>query len=102
MFWVSNYLWPGDTAKLDPAVGPEDAKPAAGSHARLPQVERLLELKVEPDRVVRTARPPVWLALDPPAGRNWEGIVALDALGFLLVTDAHPQTIFGFVPVALE
>jgi hypothetical protein len=102
VFWVSNYLWPGDTAKLDPAPGPEDIKPEAGSHTRLPQVERLVEMRVEADRVVRTARPPVWLALDPPAGRNWEGIARLDAMGFLLVSDAHPETIFGFVPMPLE
>lgn len=102
VFWVSNYLWPGDVRKLDPAPEPEFAIPAGGTHAQLPQVERLVALRVDGEGIVCAARPPIWLTLEAAAGRNWEGIARLDQRGFLLVTDAHPQTLFGFVPVHLE
>jgi len=43
--------------------------------------------------------PPIQLELiDDDHSRNWEGVVRLDGIGFLLMTDTHPETILGFVP----
>ncbi|MGR8935939.1 MAG: hypothetical protein ACU837_16395 [Gammaproteobacteria bacterium] len=99
-FWVVNYFYPGD-ASLYPLAADhlaaeyrQDAR-----HARLPQIERLLELQCRPGHAVRlTGTPPIQLQLDA-ASRNWEGIVRLDRRGFLLATDRHPHTLLGFVPM---
>jgi hypothetical protein len=45
--------------------------------------------------------PPIQLQLAEAQGRNWEGIVRLEApgvSGFLLVTDKNPRTLLAFVP----
>lgn len=101
-FWVTNYLWPGDSRKLDPVPEPNDLAPAEGTNAALPQVERLVAFRFQAGRLVRSTTPPIWLALEPAAGRNWEGVVRLDQQGFLVITDEHPATLFGFVPVAVR
>jgi hypothetical protein len=31
--------------------------------------------------------------------RNWEAIVRLDDLGFLIASDKYPETEIGFVPL---
>lgn len=102
VFWVTNYLWPGDLHKLDPAPAPQDLPPADGTNAALPQRERLVALRIQGGSVVRAAVAPIWLAVDPAAGRNWEGVVRLEDRGFLVVTDEHPSTLFGFVAAAMR
>ena len=42
---------------------------------------------------------PIQLELDKDSPRNWEGIVRIDDIGFLIATDKHPEMILGFVPV---
>ncbi len=90
-FWAINYLWPPERRLLNPADDPEDADAP---------VELLLEFQVGDAGIVRTEAPPINLRqgrapnLEP---HNWEGIVRLDDLGFLVVTDTFPRTVFGFV-----
>jgi hypothetical protein len=96
-FWVSNYLWPGEYGLLQPGVdafSPGATEPIGPGRP----VERLLELRVEAGRIVATNTPPIVLEGDPDSPRNWEGLVRWGNEGFLLVTDAHPGTILGYVP----
>lgn len=98
-FWVINYMFPGDAAKLQPAKDPIASKYGLGpTHAKSQTVERLLELQLTPSGVVLTDRAPIVLKLaEDGQSRNWEGIAMLDQRGFLLVTDQHPNTILAFV-----
>ncbi len=100
-FWVINYLYPPERAKLDPAPDPELAR-FGGMSPPDPDacVERLLELRLtEDDTIVRTDTPPVNLELLPDGRcRNWEAVVRLDDRGFLLMTDKYPGTLLAFVP----
>ncbi|AKJ01797.1 hypothetical protein ATI61_103512 [Archangium gephyra] len=98
-FWVMNYSFPGTSRAYDPAPDPLMARYGTGpTHARKPQVERLIELQVQPTGIVLTERPPLQLQLSNEAPRNWEGVVRLEGRGFLLVTDKFPGTLLGFVP----
>ncbi len=98
-FWVMNYSFPGTSHAYQPAPDPLLARYGTGpSHAQKPQVERLIELQVQPAGIVLTDRPPLQLQLSEEAPRNWEGLVRLDERGFLLVTDKFPGTLLGFVP----
>lgn len=99
-FWVINYFWSGDAKKLDPARDELTATYGQGStHARLGNVERLVELHYSPEGVTLTQTPPIQLELIESDARNWEGIVRLGERGFLLVTDTHPETMLAFVPL---
>ncbi len=100
-FWVINYYYPPEREKLDPAPDPELARfgdPASYDPDQC--VERLLELRLTADdRIVRTDTPPLNLELLPAEEcRNWEAVVRLDDLGFLLMTDKYPGTLLAFVP----
>lgn len=99
IFWAINYFWPGDQ-KLLPIPDPIAARWGAGpSHSQTAVVERLLPLRYSPEGITLADTPPVQLALiGGIIARNWEGVVLLDDLGFLLVTDKHPSTILAFVP----
>ncbi len=100
-FWVINYFFPPERAKLDPAPDPELARfgdPASFDPDQC--VERLLELQLTADdRIIRTDRPPLNLELLPDGEcRNWEAVVRLDDRGFLLMTDKYPGTLLAFLP----
>ncbi len=98
-FWVMNYSFPGTSRAYEPAPDPLMARYGTGpTHARKPQVERLIELQVRPTGIVLTDRPPLQLRLSDEAPRNWEGLVRLEDRGFLIVTDKFPGTLLGFVP----
>jgi len=108
-FWVINYYYPPERAKLDPAPDPELAKfgdPAAFDPDAC--IERLLELRIvrtcrQGDYIERTETPPVNLATLPDNEcRNWEAMVRLGDRGFLLMTDKYPGTLLAFVPYAFE
>ena len=60
-----------------------------------------MELRYHMGGVQLTDTPPIQLQLLSDDLRNWEGIVRLDNLGFLLVTDKFPRTMLGFVPAVL-
>lgn len=100
-FWAINYFYPGDT-KIKPEHDPLALKFGSGpTHAAFPQVERLLQFRLQDGAVTLVDRPPVQLVLeDASTARNWEGLAVLEDLGFLLVSDLHPSTLFAFVPFA--
>lgn len=100
-FWMMNYFFPGDKDLL-PSVDPIREKFGAGaSHRAFPSVERLVEFQYTPQGISLTGAPPIQFELDPQGiSRNWEGLVRLDELGFLVITDKHPRTILGFVAYA--
>lgn len=99
-FWAINYLYPGDIEKLEPAEDELTHQYGQGaSHAASQVVERLVEFQIEDGVIVRTQTAPIQLKLASDGeARNWEGIVRLDDMGFLMVTDQYPETILGFVP----
>jgi hypothetical protein len=103
-FWVINYYYPPEGRKIKPAPDPELARfgdPA--SFDPLDCIERLVELQLVRDRcgdfIERTETPPINLELLPDREcRNWEALVRLDDLGFLIMTDKFPTTLLAFVP----
>ncbi|NND84006.1 MAG: hypothetical protein HKN46_02545 [Acidimicrobiia bacterium] len=101
-FWGLNYFYPGDQGTLRP--GPDSLELLYGTgwtHQREAVVERLVEFRLDGDRIVRTERPPIPLRLlGENRARNWEGIARLDDLGFILATDTYPATILAFVAVS--
>jgi hypothetical protein len=102
VFWVINYLFPGDAAKLDPA--PDALIPPAElgrSHRASAVVERLIPLQFsESGLILPEDEAPLQLELSPSGqGRNWEAIAWLDDRGFLIAADRYPDTIFAFIPL---
>lgn len=97
-FWVIDSFFLGDL-ELRPASDPlADTYGKGSTHARLPMVERLVELQYDASGVTLTDAPPVQLQLAPLETRNWEGLALLDERGFLIATDKYPSTILAFVP----
>ena len=87
-FWVINYFFPGEGHLLKPEP-----------HRTTP-VERLIQLRFNGQRIVRTACPSLDLRGDSVlAPRNWEAIVPLSDRGFLIMTDTYPATLLAFVPL---
>jgi hypothetical protein len=98
-FWAINFHFPTNE-NPDPESDPiADQYGRGATHNESSRVERLLEFQYDGAQVTRTETPPLQLELSLLA-RNWEGIVRLDDLGFLLVTDKFPGTLLGFVPHA--
>lgn len=102
-FWVINYRFPGDGR---PVQNPEPLAAEYGqgaTHAAYAQVERLVEMELTDDGIVRVDRPPLQLQLlanwTVDGARNWEGVVRYEDRGFLVITDLFPDTILGFVPL---
>ena len=100
-FWIMNYFYPGEADKLKPGPDPEVEKfgaPEGWSEGQC--VERLLELQwLEGQGIVRTDTPPINLRLRTDSQcRNWEALVRLDDIGFLIMTDKYPATLLAFVP----
>ncbi|MAT44790.1 MAG: hypothetical protein CL609_20840 [Anaerolineaceae bacterium] len=98
LFWVINYFYPGDK-KLKPAEDFFSQTYGKGyTHNQNTTVERLIPLQFTEDGIVPVQKAPIQLELLPDdEARNWEGLVTLDDLGFLIVTDEFPETLFGFV-----
>ena len=99
-FWVINYFYPGDTHL---AVNQDLLVLEYGegqTHGENETVERLVELQVEDGQVSRIDQAPLYLQLlDDNTARNWEGIVRLDDLGFVVVTDSFPDSLLGFYSI---
>jgi len=99
-FWVMNYFFPPDGVWLEPAPDPEVARHGAPSWlSDTTCIERLLEMQLLEDRIVRTDTPPIWLK--PAADgrcRNWEALVRFGDDGFLAMTDQYPGTLFAYIP----
>jgi hypothetical protein len=102
-FWVMNYFYPKDYEKLSPFDDEIVKKFGVGiSHKNSPAVERLVELKITKAGIDLGDETPIYLQLlNDGTGRNWEGLVKLDNLGFLITTDTFPKTILAFVPAEL-
>ncbi|MBI9077732.1 MAG: hypothetical protein JEZ02_20185 [Desulfatibacillum sp.] len=84
-----NYFYPGDRNTISPT--PDPGGP----------VEQLVALSFDGKTMAMQEIPPLGLKNSAPnLPRNWEGIVRLDDLGFLLVTDKWPETILAFAPDA--
>lgn len=93
-FWAVNYFWPGDYNLLKP-----DLEYKISNKKDIKPVERLIEFKLIEDEIVRTERQPINIKLSEFGdSRNWEGIVRLDDIGFLIATDKFPGTILAFLP----
>ena len=99
-FWAINYFWPGDKKRLKPAADPIAETSGKGkTHQSSDVVERLIEFEIKDEIINFSDHEPIQLELDKDAPRNWEGIVRIDDIGFLIATDKHPEMILGFVPV---
>jgi hypothetical protein len=95
-FWVTNYLWPGDSA-LYAAADPLGPPPAGSASERVAQVERLVELRFSAKGIEPTGRPPVYIK-PRGEGRNWEGVARMGRSGLLVAIDKFPDTRLAFVP----
>ena len=96
--WVINKFAPNDTDIL-PRSDPVAANYGRGNtHKKYPQVERIVALDKGAAGLTLADLPPIPLELIEDV-RNWEGLVALDNRGFLLVTDSSPGTMLAFVPL---
>jgi len=98
-FWVINYMFPGDVDILTNSDPLADMYGEGATHVGSDGVERLVEFQYSADGITLTDTPPILLELLPADLRNLEGIVRLGDMGFLVVTDKYPQTIFGFIPM---
>jgi hypothetical protein len=100
VFWVINYYWPGDQEVLLPAADQIALEFSKGSsHNMSETVERLIEMQYFQGSVSFTGKAPIQLELEAEESRNWEGIVKIDDIGFLIMTDKFPDAILGFVPL---
>ncbi len=99
-FWAINYFYPGDRAKLQPGPDPLTQQFEEGTpHTKSEIVERLVAFQYQDSGINFLDIPAIQLQLLDDTARNWEGLVRLTDLGFLLVTDEHPRTILAFVPM---
>lgn len=97
-FYVLNYFYSGDThikPKTDPIA---DRWGIGKTNQMYSGIERILECKLTQTGMTLTESPPIYIYLPNNTGRNWEGIAKFDDLGFLIVTDYYPKTVFAFIP----
>lgn len=97
-FWGINYKYSGDDFSRKSIDGISQRHGKGKSHKKYYNVERLLKFEITNNQINLSNTPPIQLKMTEPEGRNWEGLVILDDIGFLIVTDKHPKTIFGFIP----
>lgn len=99
-YWVMNYFFPGDTHLAVDHDGLVEEYGEGQTHAENDPVERLVQLQIGEDHILRIDQPPIYLQLlDNNIARNWEGLVQLDHVGFLLITDSFPGSVLGFCPI---
>ena len=96
-FWAMNFFWPGEAKRLKPGKDLVLINNGKGkTHQKFEHVERLVEFKIDGDKVYKTNSLPIQLVLNKNS-RNWEGLVRMDKKGFLMIVDEHPRTILAFV-----
>ena len=66
------------------------------THEKFDHVERLVEFKIDGNKIYKTDTLPIQLVLDKNS-RNWEGLVRMDKKGFLMIVDEHPRTMLAFI-----
>jgi hypothetical protein len=100
-FWVVNYFFPGDTHLAVEQDALISQYGQGATHASNQPVERLVQLQIEKDEILRVDQAPIYLKLlGFDIARNWEGVVMLDELGFLLITDSFPNSQLGFCSIS--
>ncbi len=100
-FWVVNYFFPGDTHLAVEQDALISQYGQGATHASNQPVERLVQLQIEKDKILRVDQAPIYLKLlGFNIARNWEGVVMLDELGFLLITDSFPNSQLGFCSIS--
>ena len=100
-FWVVNYFFPGDTHLAVEQDALISQYGQGATHASNQPVERLVQLQIEKDEILRVDQAPIYLKLlGFNIARNWEGVVMLDELGFLLITDSFPNSQLGFCSIS--
>jgi hypothetical protein len=100
-FWVVNYFFPGDTHLAVEQDALISQYGQGATHASNEPVERLVQLQIEKDEISRVDQAPIYLKLlGFNIARNWEGVVMLDELGFLLISDSFPGSILGFCSIS--
>lgn len=101
VFWAVNYFFAGEeflAATVDPLF---DEYGMGASQAEFSGFERLVPFQVTDEGIVLVEQAPIQILMTQESnGRNWEGIVRLDDMGFLVVTDRFPVTLLGFVPAS--
>jgi len=98
-FWAINYKYSGDKFSRNADDPIAERYGQGASHKQYYNVERLLEFELNEDGISLTNLPPIQLKMEAHEGRNWEGLVRLNQLGFLLVTDKHPKTLLAFLAI---
>ena len=102
-FWAMNYFWPGYRKYINPEKDVYVHQFGKGeTHKKYEHVERLLEFQISNNGVIPTGTQPVEFVLEENNPRNWEGLVRLDNLGFLIISDEFPKTILAFIPYPLK
>ena len=98
IFWMINYFFPGDTHLV---VGDDFLSNRYGlgeTHLENRPIERLVKYQITEGGFVMVDQPPIYLKLmDQNVARNWEGLVAFDDIGFILVTDKFPTSILALL-----
>ncbi|MCB2178561.1 hypothetical protein KQH61_04015 [bacterium] len=99
-FWVTNQYSIGSFWLSLGEDGIANTYGEGCTHARHLAVERLVEMHYDPQTGISLVdTPPIQIQL---AGdlrfRNWEALVRLDDLGFLVATDKYPGTVLAFIP----
>ena len=99
-FWMINYFFPGDSHLKVKSDAISEKYGLGKSHLENEVVERLLKFKFNGQGVRLVEEAPIYLELLPKnVARNWEGIVKLDDIGFLIITDKFPNSILSFVNI---
>ena len=100
-FWAINYHYPGDKQTLKPSKDLMISKYGEGpTHSKSERVERLVEYKINKNRVILTGNPHIELELEgEKTSRKWEALARYENKGFLIATDKYPTTILAYVPL---
>ena len=102
-FWAINYLFPRDKKALKPGKDELIEKYGQGpTHSLSERVERLVEFKINNNKIVLTNNPHIEIKLEgEKISRNWEALARYENKGFLIATDKYPKpyTILAYIPV---
>ncbi len=102
-FWAINYSYPGEEKKLKWTTDLVAQKFGIGkSHINTKVVERLLEFQYSNGNIILSGTNPIYFKLLEKDSRNWEGLVKLDKIGFLVATDTFPKTMLAFIKYNFE
>ena len=99
-FWAINYFYPGDKSILKPSKDLLAHNYGEGpTHSKSERVERLVEYKINKNRIVLTDNPHLEIELEgEKTSRKWEALARYENKGFLIATDKYPTTILAYVP----